>query len=238
VLRNHFAQWMSLKESERARLRDEVRFFIAERYWEGCAGLELAEWMKVVIAAQACLLLLGRPDDHYSSTTTVLVYPDGYFASPQRSPVMGGVHVTDAGPTPVLGQAWERGPVILSWKHARLGAASANDGENLVFHEFAHKLDMNNGLVDGMPRVDSKAQAAEWHAVMSEAFARLGSELSMGIRGPLRPYAATNPAEFFAVSTEVFFERPLALRAWDAGLYSVLQRYFRQDPASRAPAQE
>jgi len=233
VLRNHFAQWMSLQESERARMREQISYFVAERYWEGCAGLELSEWMKVLIAAQACLLILGRPEDDFSSTTTVLVYPDGYFASPQRSPVLGGVRVMDAGPTPVLGQAWERGPVILSWKHARLGAANAEDGENVVFHEFAHTLDMNNGLVDGTPRMESREQAAEWHAVMSEAFERLGRELSMGIRGPLRPYAATNPAEFFAVGTEVFFERPVALREWDAGLYEAFRKFYRQDPAAR-----
>lgn len=234
MLRNHFGQWMTLDESERVRLRDEIRFFIAERYWEGCAGMELKEWMKVVIAAQACLLLLGRPDDDFSNVTTVLVYPDGYFASPQRAPIMGGVRVMDAGPTPVLGQAWERGPVILSWRHARLGAADADDGENVVFHEFAHKLDMNNGLVDGTPSMASRQQAKEWHEVMSTAFERLGRELSMGVRGPLRAYAATNPAEFFAVCTEVFFERPKALREWDERVYDALRRFYGQDPAGRA----
>lgn len=233
VLRNHFSQWMSLAEPERVRLREQIRFFVAERYWEGCAGFELAEWMKVLIAGQASLLLLGRPEDDFDNVTTVLVYPDGYFAAPQRAPLMGGVRVMDGGPTPVLGQAWERGPVILSWRHARLGAADASDGQNVVFHEFAHKLDMNNGLVDGTPRMDSRDQAQQWHTVMSEAFERLRSELAAGIRGPVRPYGLTNPAEFFAVCTEVFFERPGPLREWDEALYGVLRRFYRQDPASR-----
>jgi Mlc titration factor MtfA (ptsG expression regulator) len=233
ILRNRFAQWMLLTEPERVQLRDALRFFIAERFWEGCEGLELTEPMQVLIAAQASLLLLGRPDDDFSNVTTVLVYPHGYFAAPQRAPVLGGTRIMDSGPTAVLGQAWERGPVILSWTHAAKGAADGGDGENVVFHEFAHKLDMNNGLVDGTPRMSSREQAKEWHLVMTDAFAKLDGELHSGVRGPLRRYALTNPAEFFAVATEVFFERPVELREWDDDLYRVLSRFYRQDPAAR-----
>ena len=134
---------------------------------------------------------------------------------------------------PVLGQAHSLGPVILSWRHAQAGAADADDGENVVLHEFAHKLDMMNGAVDGTPPMDDREQGRAWQRVMTDAYERLGAARRMGVPAPLRPYALTNPAEFFAVATEVFFERPHALYAWDAELYGVLARFYRQDPIAR-----
>ncbi len=233
ILFREFQMWGRLREEERAQLRDELRFFIAERHWEGCAGLKMTERIQALIAAQASLLLLGRPEDSFRNVSSVLVYPSGYFAAPQQNPVFGAPRVVNAAPTPVLGQAWERGPVILSWQHAKAGAAVADDGQNVVYHEFAHKLDMLNGLVDGMPRLGSRAEAQRWHAVMTESFDHLRQSREYGHPAPLRPYALTNPAEFFAVATEVFFERPHSLRDWDGDLYDLLRDYFRQDPAER-----
>jgi len=234
ILYREFAVWGQLREEERAQLRDALRFFIAERYWEGCGGLEMTERIQVLIAAQACLLLLGRPEDDFRNVTSVLVYPSGYFAPPQQNPVFGAPRVTNAAPTPVLGQAWERGPVILSWQHARSGAAVGDDGHNIVYHEFAHKLDMLSGVVNGMPRLGSRAEAARWHEVMTEAFAHLRQSREFGAPAPLRPYALTNPAEFFAVATEVFFEKPHSLESWDADLYDLLCDYYRQNPVERS----
>jgi len=236
ILFREFAVWGRLREEERARLRDELRFFIAERHWEGCGGLKMTERIQVLIAAQACLLLLGRPEDNFRNVSSVLVYPSGYFAAPPQTPVFGAPRVTNSAPAPVLGQAWERGPVILSWQHARAGAAVADDGQNVVYHEFAHKLDMLNGIVDGLPGLASRAEAQRWHAVMTEAFERLREARERGYPAPLRPYALTNPAEFFAVATEVFFERPHSMRDWDPDLYDLLRDYFRQDPVERSGA--
>ena len=136
----------------------------------------------------------------------------------------------------MLGQAFQHGPVILSWEHALDGAVVDADGENVVLHEFAHKLDMANGLVDGTPPMDSAAQARDWHEVMTAARERLLDEHRAGLHPPLRRYALTNPAEFFAVATEVFFERPHALARWDRDLYAALSRWYRQDPAERVAA--
>lgn len=234
LLRREFAAWRRLGESDRERLRDMLRYFISERYWEGCGGLEIAEQMQVLVAVQASLLLLNRPDLNFSNVSTILLYPSGYFAGPMPTPVLGGPpRVMDGAGTPVLGQAWDRGPVILSWRAAAGGAAVDDDGENVVLHEFAHKIDMMTGAVNGMPPLRSREEARRWHLTLTDASERLSSELQQGIRGPLRPYALTNPAEFFAVTTEVFFERAVALREWDPELYEVFARFYGQDPARR-----
>lgn len=228
--------WSKLTADEQERLEEEIRLFIAERNWEGCGGLDLTDEMQLIVAAEACRLLLGRPGERFRFTSTILVYPNGYFSGPSPTPVLGGgtVRVIDPVGTPVLGQAYERGPVILSWQHALDGATRHEDGHNVILHEFAHKLDMANGSTDGMPPMDSAAQAREWHLVMTEAYEKLGRCLRTGLPTPLRPYALTNPAEFFAVSTEIFFERPERLDDWDADLYRVLATWYRQDPKSRA----
>ncbi len=237
ILHRNMRFWSGLTADEQARIEDEIRFFIAERHWEGCGGLTLTEEIQVIIAAQACRLLLGRPGERFSNVTAILVYPSGYFArNPEQSVLGGPPRIQRADGTPVLGQAYDRGPVILSWRHTLEGAIVGDDGENVVLHEFAHKLDMANGVVDGTPRMDSPAQARAWHEAMSEASGRLAESQRLGLPAPLRPYALTNPGEFFAVATEVFFERPEELYDWDATLYDALAGWYRQDPRSRVEA--
>ncbi len=126
--------------------------------------------------------------------------------------------------------AWLGGPVILSWRHTLEGTLDDSDGENLVLHEFAHKLDMANGVIDGTPPMSSAEQAREWNEAMTSAREHLVESLRLGTGAPLRRYALTNPAEFFAVATECFFERPNDLDEWDPDLYRVLARWYRQDP--------
>ncbi|MDZ4754635.1 MAG: zinc-dependent peptidase [Phycisphaerae bacterium] len=235
LLDRHMRFWSTLTADEQGRMEDELRFFIAERNWEGCNGLVLTESMQAIIAAQACRLLLGRPEDRFGNVSTILVYPSGYVAGPpQTSTLPGGrVQVLAGAGMPVLGQAHERGPVILSWSHTLAGAIHDQDGNNLVLHEFAHKLDMANGAIDGTPRMSSAKQAREWHEAMTTARQRLVHDLQIGLNVPLRPYALTNPGEFFAVATEVFFERPGAMQEWDAELYRVMAEWYRQDPVGR-----
>lgn len=232
--------WSHLTADEQARIEDEIRFFLVERSWEGCGGLELTEEMQVIIAAQACRLLLGRPEDRFANVTAILVYPSGTFTEVLPSPIGGPPRVVQAGGVPVLGQAFDRGQIILSWQHSLEGAVDDADGQNVVLHEFAHALDMMNGPVDGMPRMSSRAEAVAWHDAMTAAYERCREGWQArswdATRPPLRPYALTNPGEFFAVATEVFFERPDALAAWDEDLYRVLSRWYRQDPRSRERA--
>ncbi len=232
LLRRDFPRWNHLEESERARMRDEIRYFIAERYWEGCAGIEVTDRMKVLIAAQACMLLLHRPRERFANVSSILIYPNGYFASNGPTPLFGAPRVIGGQAMPVLGQAHERGPVILSWRHAEDGARD-EDGQNLVYHEFAHKLDMMNGVVDGTPPLDSAIQARDWRQTMSSEFDDLRQTTRLGIPSVLRPYALTNPAEFFAVATEVYFERPDDLRDERPELFRVLDGYYRPTVPSR-----
>lgn len=219
--------YRQLDERGQARIRDDLRVLIAEKSWEGCGGLQLTDEMRVTIAAQASLLLLSIEHEYYPGVTSILVYPSAF-----RS-------MTKAGPDGVvrpgadhLGEAWRNGPVVLAWDASRHGAFDPDDGHNLVLHEFAHKLDMLDGLADGTPRLDGDSDLREWVAVMSAEFAALRAAAADGRATVLDRYGATNPAEFFAVATECFFERGVALRARHGELYARLRDYYQQDPAS------
>ncbi len=222
----HFSK---LTAAQQSRLRDDLRVFISEKYWEGCNGLEITDEIQVTVAAMACLLVLELPDGMFDRVETILVYPDDYVA-PEKT--VGPDGVVREGPSARHGEAWLRGPVILSWSEARAGGQLHNDGRNLVFHEFAHQLDMLSGSSDGRPPLADAAAERRWQDVMQREQVRLQHELQQGRRTVLDPYGATNAQEFFAVATECFFERPRRLRKRHAELYSLLKDYYRQDPAS------
>ena len=198
--------------------------------------------IRVTIAAQACLLQLGLPHDYYGNVESILVYPST-VVPPERHPgVFERVDEPVAVSVPILGQAFAQGPVILVWDAVLHGARHPEQGHNLVYHEFAHKLDMLDGASDGTPLIADRDQFAEWVAVCSYEFLRLRSLAEEGHKTFLDAYGATNEAEFFAVATEEFFDRPLVLRKQVPDLYRVLSAYYRQDPAARAnricPAKE
>lgn len=232
ALRENFAQYEWLSEEERARLERIAQVFVAEKYWEGCSGFEIDDRVKVTIAAQAAMLVLGFDDSHYDSLTTVLVYPDTYIAPETHTP--GGGLVIE-GESPRLGEAWHRGPVILSWPDVLDGGMIPDDGYNVVFHEFAHVLDMEDGMVNGTPRLDRRL-ASDWASVMSDAQARLRRAASRGMRTFLDDYGTQDEAEFFAVATETFFEQPERMARNDQTLYDLFARFYGQDPARRAQA--
>lgn len=234
ALAPRLAAWHGLTQAERDRLCDLSLVMIVEKRWEGCAGLELTEPMRMIIAAQAALLLIGfdidpATDPVYPNVREVLVYPTGYFATTKRRDSMGIVHEG----SPNLGEAWYGGPVIVSWADALHGVADGDDGRNLVLHEFAHKLDMLDGVVDGTPPLGDAAEYRTWRNVMNDAFNRLRMARPGASVLVLDRYGATNPAEFFAVATEAFFERSRELRQREPALYDTLKMYYRQDPAGR-----
>ncbi len=223
-----------LEDDERARLRDTLRVLVAEKDWEGCGGLDLTERRKVLVAAQAALLTLGVPHEYYRDVQTILVYPDA-FVPPGGRPGPGGI-VTEG--TAYAGEAWPRGPVILSWRALERGMRHPEQGKNLVFHEFAHKLDMLDGYADGTPPLSGREAYETWRRVMTEEHGRLVEAVERGQRAAvLDLYGATNPAEFFAVATEAFFQKPIELRREHASLYETLASYYRQDPAARVASQ-
>jgi MtfA peptidase len=218
-----------LNEVERAKLRDDLRVLISEKTWEGCGGLTVTDEMKVTIAAQACILLLAIEHDYFSRVQSILVYPAGY-QSPQGQLGPGGVVHEGVGR---LGEAWYRGPVVLGWDEVRAGGRDHRDGRNLVLHEFAHQLDFLDGLSDGTPPLKNRDQYKKWHDVMTAEYARLVEEAEHGSSKVLDVYGATNPAEFFAVATECFFEKPVQMQRRHAALYDVLRDYYGQNTAER-----
>jgi len=228
-LQRNVRHYALLSEAEQAKLRDDLRIFIAEKRWEGCGGLVMTDEMQVTIAALACLLVLNLPVDRCRRAKDILIYPAAYVM-PHPQPVGGGV-VRES--IAASGAAWYRGPVILSWADVRAGARNHADGRNVVLHEFAHRLDMLDGLVDGTPPLRDRQQYLRWHRVMTDAFDELRRDSEEGRATLLRAYGATNPGEFFAVATECFFERPRAMRNEHPDLYDVLREYYGQDTAER-----
>jgi MtfA peptidase len=218
-----------LPQADQRELQGHIQVFLAEKFFEGCGGLEMTDEIKVTIAAQACLLLLHRESHYYRRLLTILVYPHAYVAK-TIEPIGGGVALE--GETARLGEAWKDGVVVLSWDDVRQGASDLHDGHNVVLHEFAHQLDQEEGSADGAPILEHRSQYVTWARVLSEEYDQLRQDTEQGRTDVLDEYGATNPAEFFAVATECFFEKPIQLRRKHPQLYEELKAYYRQDPAS------
>jgi Mlc titration factor MtfA (ptsG expression regulator) len=232
ILDRNVKHHRSLNDSEREKLYDIIKVMMGEKNWEGCGGLELTDEVLVTISGLAGLLLLGLPHDYYRNVQSILVYPSTVVV-PQNMNLGGGPFYIAGKPQPILGQAFRHGPVIVVWDAAVSGARHPESGHNVVYHEFAHKLDMLDGVADGTPILADRNHLNRWAEVCSEEYLRL-KKLSRGARGLLNSYAATNEAEFFAVATEEFFNHPRRLKKESLELYQVLQEYYQQDPAQRA----
>jgi hypothetical protein len=217
-----------LDADDRRELEALVRIFLAEKRFEGCGGLSITDEVRVTIAAQACLLLLRIPEnDVYPDLDTILVYPHAYRAHAERR--AGPVAVTSDEAR--LGESWVRGVVVLAWDHVNASAHRVEGGHNVVLHEFAHQLDAEDGAVDGAPQLGTRDRYTAWARVLGAEYADLAQSLREGRATDVDPYGATSPAEFFAVVTEMFFEKPKQLAVKHPGLYAELSAFYRQDPA-------
>lgn len=230
LLAARWPMWTRLTDAERARLEDLTKVFIATKRWEAANQFEVTETMQVLIAAQACLLVLELEGDPYRGVSTILVHPTTVVLEGQRSTGTSGLVSSD--PYPILGQAQFGGPTVLAWDTVWYEARHPARGQNVVYHEFAHKLDMIDGVLDGTPPLVEPAARQRWVEVCTREFRALQRGTSTGI---LRDYGGENPGEFFAVATEGFFSRPVEMRAVQPDLYEVLAGFFRQDPAERFP---
>jgi Mlc titration factor MtfA (ptsG expression regulator) len=229
MIRNYVRFFDRLSKADRAELLGHVHVILAEKRFEGCAGLEITEEIRLTIAAQACLLLLRRRTDYFPRLLTILVYPSAYLVE-ERRPV--DENIWQEGTVSRLGETGRQlGSMVLAWDAAKSGAADPSDGRNVVFHEFAHQLDYENHAADGVPGLTTRDQQMSWGAVMRVEFASLRAADETGIPTLLDNYGATSPAEFFAVATEAFFERPCAFRQRHPKLFAEFARYFQQDPA-------
>ncbi len=227
ILKSHVPLYSSLPKSLKKQLRGHIQVFIDEKNFEGCGGLEITDTIKVCIAAQACLLLLNRRTDYYSKLSSILVYPHAYFV---KENVSDGMPVIEEKETR-LGESWNFGTVVLAWDHVVHGARDVRDGENLVLHEFAHQLDQEDGMADGTPFLGQRSSYSTWSRVLSGEYRQLQKIVSRGRRSILDEYGATDPAEFFAVATEAFFEKPKKLKAKHPELYQELMEFYQLDPS-------
>jgi MtfA peptidase len=216
-----------LPPEDRAELFGLVQIFLAEKRFEGCGGLTLTDEVRVTIAAQACILLLHRETDDYPNLTSILVYPTTYVVHEGRRTAEG---LVAEGPQARLGESWARDVVVLAWDSVLSGAADIHDGHNVVLHEFAHQLDQEGGAGDGAPALPRRSMYVAWARVLGHDFDQLVRDVTHHHRTLIDRYGATNPAEFFAVVTETFFEKPRELRARHPELYELLKEFYRQDP--------
>ena len=216
-----------LDAGEQERLRELALLFLHGKHIEPAGGLELDESMCLRVAVLACLPILELGLDYYQGFVSVIVYPDAFVVRDRETVDEAGVvHVGDE---VLSGEAWERGPVILAWKE--IEASGRCEGFNVVVHEFAHKLDMLSGAVDGIPALHRDIQEKDWLEVFQTAYDDLCARLDRGEEPWLDPYAAEEPGEFFAVCSELFFDVPEALRANYPEVYAQLSAFFRRDPA-------
>jgi len=228
VLRRRMPLYRRLPADQQQNLCRHIQVFLAETPIMGCQGLKVSDDMRVLIAAQACLLRLGRaPSAGFPGVTQIQVYPSHFKV--HRSHHDGSL-VTETEDW-LAGESWQEGRVILSWPDTVQGAREDRDGYNVVIHEMAHQLDQSKGRGNGMPQQRRKQDQREWTAAMADAYQRLCRAVRRGEETLIDPYGATNPEEFFAVACETFFECGPELQAWEPRLYAVLHRYFGVDTA-------
>jgi Mlc titration factor MtfA (ptsG expression regulator) len=220
----------SLDAEEASRLKGLAECFLAEKEFTAAGGFELTDAMRVSIAAQGCLPILNLGLGYYRDWIGIVVYPDEFVVPRTVEDEFGVVHEYD---DVASGEAWEGGPLLVSWRDAQM----AGDGYNVVIHEFAHKLDMRNGEADGIPPLPAGIPRREWEEALLVAFddfcTRVDSAGADEDALAIDPYASESPGEFFAVLSETFFETPDVLHRDYPALYGLFRRFYRQDPLKR-----
>jgi len=226
ILEGSVPLYLRLPPEDRQELHGHAQILLAEKRFEGAAGLEVADRMRLVVVAQAGVLLLHRATDFYPKLVSVLLYPGEYSVQEEVENDHGLVEEIDEAR---VGESWRTGTLILSWEDVERDLTS--DLQNVVLHEFAHQLDAESGDLNGAPLLADRSLRSRWAGAMSDAFERLGEAVELDEETLLDPYGAEDPAEFFAVATEAFFLVPTELESEEPALYAVLRDYYRQDPA-------
>ena len=231
MIQKNTSLYHRLPEELKPQLHGLVNVFLAEKTFLGCGGQEITDEVRVTIAAQACMLLLNRKPRFFPRLKTIYVYPHTYVAK-------GVIHdggIVVEGKSVRLGESWQHGPVVLAWDSITGGARNVQDGQNVVLHEFAHQLDQEDGSADGAPILENHSSYRTWAAVLSEEYKNLQDKTDHRRRSVIRSYGATNPAEFFAVATEAFFEKPNQMHKRCPDLYQELKKYYHLDPLQWSP---
>ncbi len=227
ILIKNFGYYNHLSKEDQEELKGDIQIFLDEKKFEGLDGLEITDEIRVTIAAQACILLLHRETDFYPTLYTILVYPHPFYSHVKQN-LPGGL--VSEGEQGRLGESWYRGPVVLSWDDVLRSAHDHNDPHNVVFHEFAHQLDSESGANEGIPLLPNKSMYIAWARVLGGEYKQLLDEIHHNHKTDIDVYGATNAAEFFAVVTEAFFEKPIQLKQHHPQLYEQLALFYKQDP--------
>jgi hypothetical protein len=226
LLRRNVGHYPRLSAAEQAKLRDIARVLVAEKNWEGCGGLTVTDEMRLTVAAQAGLMLIGMSHDYFERVGTVLLYPGKFFTPREED----GWEDDGLSEDPLDGQAVHRGPVLLNWPDVRAEGRDPEAGFNLVVHEFAHQLDFLDGDDNGTPPLADAALATRWGPVMQAALDAHRAALDAGEEAFFSEQAGDSEGEFFADASEAFFCRPHDLEAEDAGVFDLLRGYYGSDP--------
>lgn len=230
ICRQNVPLYNRMPSDLREQLHGLVNVFLSEKRFYGCKGLEITDEIRVTVAVQACMLLLNRRTGYFRKLKSIYVYPETYVA---KETIRDGF-IEIEGHSVRLGESWRRGPVVLAWDSIQGGARNFQDGLNVVLHEFAHQLDQEDSQADGAPILEGRSGYVPWSQVLGAEYEALCSKVSRGGYSDINAYGATNPAEFFAVITEAFFEKSKQMQRKHPDLYDQLKNYYKIDPASWA----
>jgi hypothetical protein len=228
ILERNIQVYPALPMPLRLQLRSLIKQFLHEKTFTGAGGLEITDEIRVTIAAEACMLILNRASGVYPRLRYIIVYPTAFVVRHEGRDDTGLVNPASRD---LLGESWQNGKVILAWDSVLRGARNFLDGQNVVLHEFAHQLDSETGSADGAPLLGGESSYRSWAGVLSAEFAELQRDSLKGQRSLMDHYGATNPAEFFAVATETFFEKPRQMARHHKELFESLKAYYRVDPS-------
>jgi MtfA peptidase len=226
VIEQDFPLYKRLPQDFKKQLHGHIHVFLTEKNFIGCGGLQMTDEIKLAIAAQACLLLLHEKGNYFAQLKDILVYPSAFIAnsiSPFGNSYLEGKEVK-------IGESWARGTIVLSWENIKYDALNWQDGHNVILHEFAHQLDQENGPANGVPTLGNRSAYTRWSRVFTQEYHELCRQVQQGKKTVIDEYGATNPAEFFAVATETFFEKPKQMQAMHPKLYAELKCYYKSDP--------
>lgn len=227
TIENNLPIYLRLTTDERRRLQGHIQVFLKEKQFIGCQGLQVTVEMKLTIAAFACLLLLNERAEYFPKLRSILIYPSTYVVT---ETIATGSYFISEKRIAKLGESWTRDQLILSWEQVQQDTRNWDDGRNVVLHEFAHQLDQEDGKAEGVPILPQKSDYVIWAQVMTAEYQQLCHDVDNRLHTVLDSYGATNPAEFFAVATETFFEKPRELLQQHPALYELLQGYYQVNP--------
>lgn len=235
ILRRSLPIYKTMWPNQQRELRQLIKRFVDTKQFIGCAGQVIDDEVRITIAAHACLLLLNRPSHEYQDLRAVLVYPSGFKVKHDKQDEFG---LVTHGEHFLIGESWSNGKVILAWDSVQQSVQNFADGHNVVLHEFAHQLDHESGVTNGAPLLYNKGAYGDWARIFSAEFMQLQQASATHHQTLIDAYGASNPAEFFAVVTETFYERPHELAVRHAELFDELKSYYQVDPREWQSAQK